>query len=395
MYRAFASHEAVLDVNDSLYGHSNDRRAMSDLSWATMASRHSISDVHMDTDGLATVSRPLVGRKLWVILTPTSPTARSEMSRIDRFIDVSLYDLDLTQYDVEAILLGPGQVFYQRPNQLHWVYGVDPTIVYGRHFYPASSLDDSLYGQVHTQLVGDILTNASHPRVRPILADFMILWYNNLTQERDRPEQASIPHLHKSEELKTFIAVSNAVVFSHTLACMDGEEPKDSHDRRQRCAQDMVAYRHLMHEYARRGYGCADASQFGKDACAFFKACNIHFGKALVSYAKLLDGQAASTALERLPARRWYEIIRRDLGRMWGPRDKALLDLDDWYLSKDAPPTTDMLPHVQWVRYQDNINPPCIPPLPVDAALFPSVSKKRPRTTSDPSPGRQGKKACR
>ncbi|TFY63417.1 hypothetical protein EVG20_g6318, partial [Dentipellis fragilis] len=416
-FRSIATHEQVLLNNDLLYGQDVQRRAIPHLSWATVASRHSISDVHLDADGLGTVSHPLVGRKLWVILTlgdvsQDRASSDSEKEGNDLIPDPrntdsyyrinSLSNLNLKGYTAEAILLGPGQTFYQRPNQLHWVYGVDPTIVYGRHFYASHALPDSLYGQVHTQLMGYSITNAAHAPVRLMLGDFMSWWLVS-SKDDSSEDSETLPDLEDERGMETFIAMSNAVVFSWTLCCVDGEvpDPNDA-DGNARRIQNMVSYLALMKKYIGEGYGAMGEEEFREKPYDFFKHCNIHFAKAMLCYSEQLDfedweageGKGKGVPQTRMASQQLYEVIRRDLGRMWGPTDGALTLFDEWYMDEDGNFVAQFYPPVKprWNAYRwDNVVPEA-PEIPINAQLQPKNTKRGAGTDAEGSRAKRSRK---
>ncbi|TFY56576.1 hypothetical protein EVG20_g8875, partial [Dentipellis fragilis] len=397
-YWTLATHEQVMNCTDAILGVNMARRTVCDFSWASAATRHSVSDVHLDTDGLGTTSRPLVGRKLWVLLTPHD----DRTPYIDLITAQNLSALDLDNFMVEGIILGPGCTLYQCPNQLHWVYGMDPTIVYSRHFYSMKNLAQSLYGQVHTQFAGTFLTNASHPTLRPILADFMTLWQTiaantlfldlrkstilipSVDKLTEMQCPADVPVLQRPDELENFIAISNAVVFSITLACVEDLEPDPNDlDAWSWHAQNMVTYLDLMDFYISSGYSWVGVDSYEKEPYAFFAYCNMHFAQAVLTYSFLLDKEQMSGG--RLKTQRLYQLLHCDLGRMWGHQSTIVKQFDDWsedphkHLQEKLYPS----PAPAWtaIKCKEGTQP-CKPDIPVASLLSTSKHRRRSPSTS-------------
>ena len=51
---------------------------------------------------------------------------------------------------------------FMKPATLHYVVTVEDSIMYGRHFYSACMLSDSIFGVVHSFVVGVGATNTLH-----------------------------------------------------------------------------------------------------------------------------------------------------------------------------------------------------------------------------------------
>ena len=89
----------------------NGIRPSEDFSWATYATKHSISDTHVDTDGLGTCSQPLVGSKLWILFQPKHPQELHNPGRLVHFDDIDEgMSAKLDDHWVFAYLLSPGMV---------------------------------------------------------------------------------------------------------------------------------------------------------------------------------------------------------------------------------------------------------------------------------------------
>ena len=63
-----------------------------------------------------------------------------------------------------------------RPGTLHFVLGPEPTIVYGRHFYCASTMALTCASTVHTFVLNPVITNQEHRSTRTYLGRMMAIW---------------------------------------------------------------------------------------------------------------------------------------------------------------------------------------------------------------------------
>lgn len=67
-----------------------------------------------------------------------------------------------------------------RPCTLHMVIGSDNSIVYGRHFYGASTIRQSVFGLVHSFVMSLGITNTTHDDdTRSLLRRIMAFWYHH------------------------------------------------------------------------------------------------------------------------------------------------------------------------------------------------------------------------
>lgn len=86
------------------------------MRWYLVGHQHCLTGIHIDSDGLATEVEPLDGGKIWGFIRerPSNP-----LSSIDFFLrpDFTLETvLDSADYDIEAIVLRPGDRLYVRYN---------------------------------------------------------------------------------------------------------------------------------------------------------------------------------------------------------------------------------------------------------------------------------------
>lgn len=69
---------------------------------------------------------------------------------------------------------------YMRPCTPHFVLGMAPSIVLGRHYYATSAIRRSCFGIVHTFVMGLNITNTFHDDgTRTMLRQLMALYYRH------------------------------------------------------------------------------------------------------------------------------------------------------------------------------------------------------------------------
>jgi hypothetical protein len=64
-----------------------------------------------------------------------------------------------------------------RPATPHYVLMVDDSITYGHHFYCASTISSSVYGIIHSFVLGAAVTNALHEETKTLMRRIMAMWY--------------------------------------------------------------------------------------------------------------------------------------------------------------------------------------------------------------------------
>lgn len=75
-----------------------------------------------------------------------------------------------------------------RPMTPHYVVTTGPSMVFGKHYFCASTLAESCYGVVHSLLEESVLTNTTHAQVISYISCFLCWWERNL---KDRSEDGS------------------------------------------------------------------------------------------------------------------------------------------------------------------------------------------------------------
>lgn len=73
-----------------------------------------------------------------------------------------------------------------RPCTPHYVLGIEPTIVHGRHFYSTSSIASTCCGIIHTFVQGYQVTNHTHSQTRTLLRRLLTVWINYYMAEQEK-----------------------------------------------------------------------------------------------------------------------------------------------------------------------------------------------------------------
>jgi hypothetical protein len=71
-----------------------------------------------------------------------------------------------------------------RPNTLHAVFTPEDVICYGGHFYAASTMQDTMFGVVHTFIAHRVLTNAEKPSSILILQRIAAFYHDVLVRKQ-------------------------------------------------------------------------------------------------------------------------------------------------------------------------------------------------------------------
>ena len=82
---------------------------MADIRFGLAATRRAHSYWHIDQRGEATYVRVIAGLKAWLIATPKDPTGGANITFWSN-LKIEISRLDLSEFDIEIFLLGPGDM---------------------------------------------------------------------------------------------------------------------------------------------------------------------------------------------------------------------------------------------------------------------------------------------
>ncbi|KAJ3500929.1 hypothetical protein NLJ89_g9572 [Agrocybe chaxingu] len=114
-----------------------DKFAIGDFYWDIVGTRGAWHPIHIDADGLATLIAVSCGVKIWIVARP-----RGRLSDYSDFASPNLFleGFEFTKacrekWELEAMVLMPGDWFAMRPNTPHAVYTAENAICRGHHFF--------------------------------------------------------------------------------------------------------------------------------------------------------------------------------------------------------------------------------------------------------------------
>jgi hypothetical protein len=76
---------------------------------------------------------------------------------------------------------------FMKPNTLHYVLTVQNSITYGRHFYCGSTMSESIFGVVHSFVLGIGATNTLHDSTRIFLHRIIAMWEDFFASSEPSP----------------------------------------------------------------------------------------------------------------------------------------------------------------------------------------------------------------
>ena len=210
-----ATHEQATQVTRGMRGVAPLTSLHDETSWGTAALKHTTSWQHIDDEGFATMVTNMVGLKYWVVTrrqhggADTSPHGRMD-SAVAFGPTLRPRSASDDLFDHEGVLLSPGSVLYvilspdcpiltcdsfMRPSTPHYVLTVEDSITYGRHFYCASTISNSVYGIIHCFVLGFGVMNVQHDNTRTLMRRIMAMWYKHFVVhgEEDSPGRIHAP----------------------------------------------------------------------------------------------------------------------------------------------------------------------------------------------------------
>ncbi|KDR74684.1 hypothetical protein GALMADRAFT_70212, partial [Galerina marginata CBS 339.88] len=126
------------------------------LRWALAATEGAFHPWHIDNVGAGTFIGVQQGAKLIFIGIPRT----KDSAALNLFLEDFIVDQPgKEKWDIEAILLKPGDQIVFPPNTPHAVYTADHSICLGGHIYPTSTLTRTLIGHVHAFILTSFITN--------------------------------------------------------------------------------------------------------------------------------------------------------------------------------------------------------------------------------------------
>ncbi|KAF8965329.1 hypothetical protein BDZ97DRAFT_1659254, partial [Flammula alnicola] len=180
---------------------SNEVFPTTDTCWALIGSRHTVTFFHVDPDGFNT-HMPLSSRHVFF----------DKGFHLDRFTDKAKYDL-------EAVFLSKGDFLLMRANQPHAIYGKEPTIIHGGHFYLTSLMEMTAQSMFHSFIMDQFLTNTVHYRSRVLLRRIIDFYRLGLLEKKLVQTDAGhhLPDVQTFPGLVNLLSLCNLVILGNVL----------------------------------------------------------------------------------------------------------------------------------------------------------------------------------
>ncbi|KAL0574807.1 hypothetical protein V5O48_007164 [Marasmius crinis-equi] len=168
--------------------------------WHIVATKDVYTPLHMDAEGTAVTILVEVGAKLVFMLVPSSLDI-SEASKIYYSLDI---DQDVAQswttplangqpvnivgWQVQGVLLRPGDMLVMPPGMYHFVYTLEPSICHGRHFFCSSTIRQTCWALFHSFVLGRTITNTDHTKNRTSLVRLIAFWHKEFVEREWTPD---------------------------------------------------------------------------------------------------------------------------------------------------------------------------------------------------------------
>jgi len=192
------------------------------MRWGLAGTAHTVTSLHIDSDGFATFVQLMCGKKIWAVY---SPSPDLPLSNTDAFIFPDRFQLDRippkAQFGMEAVVLRPGDLLYvfvfsfnvclspyrlMQPGVPHYVYGLENAVIHGGHFYSSSLIQATADSLIHTFVLSDFISNTFHHPSRQLLRRIVIFWGLGLLEKRLNPlgKSAALFHITHAESFFRF-----------------------------------------------------------------------------------------------------------------------------------------------------------------------------------------------
>ncbi|KAG6915522.1 hypothetical protein DXG01_011053 [Tephrocybe rancida] len=290
----FASASVAWDeVEGSTFCMPSDHFPFRDVRWGIAGTTGAYHKFHADTDGYMTLIQVETGFKLWFILTPKAGRSFKDFADINVFLDLhDRHRIDTERYDLEVVVLTSTMWLAMRPNTLHAVYTPSDAICRGGHFYPISTIRDSIYGIYHTFVASEFVTNADHWNVSQMMLTWLLalIHRNTLLPSLSGVDRSNlhIPDFDSWEGILDQLCLHNLFelgnVLNYTHGADDARGRKRAITNRQRSRQviDWI-FSHIQFKSTTK-QGAAKALSRTEAKATLCHAFLAHQARALVLY---------------------------------------------------------------------------------------------------------------
>ncbi|EIN03432.1 hypothetical protein PUNSTDRAFT_139555 [Punctularia strigosozonata HHB-11173 SS5] len=254
------------------------------VSWATAATTDATSWPHIDGEGAGTAVVIVQGMKLWCIARRKSFDHGLEtINAVPEGFEPSAANTDFFEY--EMYLLREKDCLIMQPGTLHYVLTVEPTIVYGQHFYSLPHIRKSVMSLGHALFTERMISNEAHIGMIRIVVRLLPYWFKCYKDGIIDP--CTCPDISTVDGILTVIAVGNVVLFHNVLLL----RPHVTSFREKLTIEELVAakliYVHFMRLILRSYEIRVDTStRPTNEEFSVFHAGILRFAQALIAYAK-------------------------------------------------------------------------------------------------------------
>ncbi|RXW12837.1 hypothetical protein EST38_g13015 [Candolleomyces aberdarensis] len=203
-----------------------------DIRWSLAATKGAHHYFHIDSRGDGTFNDVVKGQKLWVLAQPKLKK-RQTSTKLWTKENLDVTSLDLSQWDVEAVLLTEGSRLLMRPGTVHAVFTPANAICRGGHFLATSTMPETLYGMIHCFFKGKMLTNIDHPTIQSRINAIVCYFYKALFLGTPDLVTGYLPDISTQDGLQQLIATV-CLVELHNMICLESYQPTN---------EELVAWR--------------------------------------------------------------------------------------------------------------------------------------------------------
>ncbi|KAJ6450337.1 hypothetical protein C8R47DRAFT_1230299 [Mycena vitilis] len=209
--------EAALAQTQSLSGcqYIGSRPLQSHIKWVMATIGSNATGAHIDPS-TATMIAVKTGAKMWYC-------GDSPMDHIHALAKWDPAESCTEGREYEGILLESGDVLFMQPNTLHFVLTIYTSLVWGRNFHAMSTILHSIWAHIHTSILNEALTNASHEDTSVFFIQIQAYWFANfklLVEGKRPPGPHTRVHLPLIDTWKGFLqmlCLGNLIIFLEAL----------------------------------------------------------------------------------------------------------------------------------------------------------------------------------
>ncbi|KAL0580143.1 hypothetical protein V5O48_001853 [Marasmius crinis-equi] len=206
-----------------------------DNSWHLVSTKDAFTTLHMAAEGAAIAILVEVGARLVFMLVPSSHDV-SEAANIHYSLDVNRNMTptwterlgstnlgNLVGWEVQGVLLRPGDLLIIPPGIYHFTYTLEPSICHERQLFCSSTIRQTCWSLFHTLILGRYVTDEPHTRNRTSLVRLMAFWYKEFVEGAWQPDLAHaddtdhVPRWNSITGLLDFLTLANVFEFGQVL----------------------------------------------------------------------------------------------------------------------------------------------------------------------------------